>query len=70
MKQSIISTPKRQKTKANPIKDFRYGSLSRLSVYKSNTATYAQLIDDENAVTLAAASSAGVKETRQLHHMQ
>jgi large subunit ribosomal protein L18 len=30
-------------------------------VYKSNTATYAQLIDDENAVTLAAASSMEVK---------
>ena len=28
----------------------------RLSVFKSNTAIYAQLIDDENGVTLAAAS--------------
>lgn len=29
----------------------------RLSVYKSNTAIYAQLIDDENGRTLAAATS-------------
>ena len=27
----------------------------RLSIFKSNTAVYAQLIDDDNAVTLAAA---------------
>ncbi len=30
-------------------------SRPRLSVFKSNTAVYAQLIDDEKAVTLAAA---------------
>jgi large subunit ribosomal protein L18 len=29
----------------------------RLSVFRSNTEIYAQLIDDDNAVTLAAASS-------------
>ncbi len=29
----------------------------RLSVFRSNTDIYAQLIDDENSVTLAAASS-------------
>lgn len=29
----------------------------RLSVFRSNTDTYVQLIDDENGVTLAAASS-------------
>ena len=28
----------------------------RLAVFKSNTAIYAQLIDDENAITLASAS--------------
>ncbi len=32
-------------------------SKPRLSVYKSNTATYAQLIDDQLGRTLAAASS-------------
>lgn len=34
----------------------------RLSVYKSNTALYAQLIDDEKGVTIATASSLGVKK--------
>jgi large subunit ribosomal protein L18 len=29
----------------------------RLSIFRSNTEIYAQLIDDDNAVTLAAASS-------------
>lgn len=33
------------------------GSLPRLSVFRSNTDIYAQLIDDENGVTLAAANS-------------
>lgn len=37
----------------------------RLSVFKSNKHVYAQLIDDDNAVTLAAAStkSASIKDT-------
>ena len=34
----------------------------RLSVYRSNKDIYAQLIDDVNGVTLAAASSLGLKE--------
>lgn len=33
----------------------------RLSVFKSNTALYAQLIDDSKAVTIASASSKGLK---------
>ena len=33
------------------------GSKPRLSVYRSNKEIYAQLIDDTNGVTLAAASS-------------
>lgn len=33
----------------------------RLSVYKSNTAMYAQLIDDEKGITLAAVSSVAEK---------
>jgi len=32
-------------------------SMPRLSVYRSNKEIYAQLIDDDNSVTLAAASS-------------
>jgi large subunit ribosomal protein L18 len=34
----------------------------RLTVFRSNTQIYAQLIDDVNGVTLASASSLGVKE--------
>ncbi|MCE5331360.1 MAG: 50S ribosomal protein L18 [Bacteroidales bacterium] len=34
----------------------------RLTVFRSNTQIYAQLIDDVNGVTLAAASSLGMKE--------
>ncbi|MEO5647560.1 MAG: 50S ribosomal protein L18 [Chitinophagaceae bacterium] len=33
------------------------GALPRLSVFRSNTEIYAQLIDDDNGTTLAAASS-------------
>jgi large subunit ribosomal protein L18 len=33
----------------------------RLAVYKSNTAVFAQLIDDEKGVTIAAISSSKVK---------
>jgi large subunit ribosomal protein L18 len=33
-----------------------------LTVFRSNTQIYAQLIDDVNGVTLAAASSLGLKE--------
>jgi large subunit ribosomal protein L18 len=34
----------------------------RLTVFRSNTQIYAQLIDDVNGVTLASASSLGLKE--------
>jgi len=34
----------------------------RMTVFRSNTQIYAQLIDDENGVTLASASSLGLKE--------
>jgi len=37
------------------------GDMPRLSVFKSNTAIYAQLIDDEKGVTLASSSSNDVK---------
>ena len=35
--------------------------LPRLNVYRSNTNIYAQIIDDENGVTLASASSMNMK---------
>jgi large subunit ribosomal protein L18 len=34
----------------------------RMTVFRSNTQIYAQLIDDVNGVTLASASSLGLKE--------
>jgi large subunit ribosomal protein L18 len=34
----------------------------RMTVFRSNTQIYAQLIDDVNGVTVASASSLGVKE--------
>src|SRR4051812_33410002 len=37
-------------------------SRPRLSVFRSNKAIYAQLIDDENARTLASASSKTIKD--------
>ncbi len=37
--------------------------IPRLSVYKSNTAVYAQLIDDENGKTLASTFSNKAKDT-------
>ena len=61
MKQSIISSSRDRRRKRIRSKVSGTALCPRLSVYKSNTATYAQLIDDVNAVTLAAASSAGVK---------
>ena len=35
---------------------------SRLTVFRSNCQIYAQVIDDEKGVTLASASSLGIKE--------
>ncbi len=61
MKQSIISSPRDRRRKRIRAKISGTALCPRLSVYKSNTTTYAQLIDDENAVTLVASSSMGVK---------
>lgn len=61
MKQSIISTPRERRRKRIRAKISGTASTPRLSVYKSNTTTYAQLIDDVQGVTLAAASSTGIK---------
>jgi large subunit ribosomal protein L18 len=41
---------------------FGTSDLPRLTVYRSNKQIYAQIIDDENGVTLTSASSQGVKE--------
>ena len=61
MKQSIITTSRDRRRKRIRAKISGTTERPRLSVYKSNTATYAQLIDDSKGVTLAAASSMGIK---------
>lgn len=61
MKQTIISSSRERRRKRIRSKVSGTAERPRLSVYKSNTATYAQIIDDERGVTLAAASSMGVK---------
>jgi large subunit ribosomal protein L18 len=42
-------------------------SLPRLSVFRSNKAIYAQLIDDDSGATLAAASSSELGDTVKLN---
>lgn len=42
-------------------------SVPRLSVFRSNTAIYAQLIDDERGVTLASASSRELSDKRSIN---
>jgi len=47
-------------------KIFGTPELPRLSVYRSNKQIYAQIIDDVNGVTLAAAGSVKIKETQSM----
>ncbi len=61
MKQSIISTTRERRKKRIRAKISGTSLRPRLAVYKSNAYIYAQLIDDENGVTLAAASSMKAK---------
>ncbi len=61
MKQTIISSSRDRRRKRIRATVSGTAERPRLSVYKSNTATYAQLIDDERGVTLVAASSTGAK---------
>ncbi len=55
---SVTKTERREKVKKS-IRKKVFGSVScpRLSVFRSNKEIYAQVIDDENGRTLAAASS-------------
>lgn len=46
-------------------KVFGYGDRLRLSIFRSNTAIYAQLIDDEQGVTVVSSSSR-IKELEKL----
>lgn len=61
MKKLIITTPRDRRRKRIRAKISGTAECPRLSIYKSNTAMYAQLIDDDKGVTLVAASSKGMK---------
>ena len=52
-----ISTTARRKNRVRRAVKARANGRPRLSVYRSNQNIYAQIIDDVNGVTLAAASS-------------
>ena len=61
MKQSIISTTRDRRRKRIRSKISGTSLRPRLSVYKSNSYIYAQLINDDTGVTIAAASSMDTK---------
>lgn len=61
MKKSIISTPRDRRRKRIRSKIAGTEARPRLSIFKSNTAIYAQIIDDTKGITLAASSSQGKK---------
>jgi large subunit ribosomal protein L18 len=61
MKQSIISTSRDRRRKRIRAKVSGTSERPRLSVYKSNAYMYAQIIDDSKGLTLASASSMGIK---------
>ncbi len=61
MKSSKKTANRERRHKRIRAKVFGTAEKPRLSVHKSNTAVFAQLIDDEKGVTLAAVSSRKVK---------
>lgn len=62
MKTSKIKTEKRARRKARiRAKVSGTSDVPRLSVFRSNKFMYAQLVDDEKNVTIAASSSKGMK---------
>lgn len=61
MKQHIISSTRERRRKRIRAKISGTAERPRLSIYKSNTTLYAQLINDDMGVTLAAASTKGIK---------
>ncbi len=61
MKQHIISSTRDRRRKRIRAKISGTAERPRLSIYKSNTTMYAQLINDDAGVTLAAVSTKGVK---------
>ena len=65
MRKSVVKINKTRKTRAMRVRKKLRGTglKPRLSVHKSNSHLHAQLIDDENGVTLAGISTCG-KELR------
>jgi large subunit ribosomal protein L18 len=61
MKKSITSTTRDRRRKRIRSKISGTSSRPRLSVYKSNSYIYAQLIDDATGITIASASSMDTK---------
>ncbi len=63
MKITQKKTQKRMRLKAKiRTKIFGTSTAPRLSVFRSNTFIYAQLIDDERGITLASASDVKIKK--------
>ncbi len=63
MKQKIKQEKRRRRHRRVRAKVFGTARLPRLSVFRSARHIYAQLIDDEKAGTLAAASDSELKKT-------
>lgn len=61
MKTHIITSTRDRRRKRIRAKISGTSERPRLAVYKSNTAVYAQIIDDANGKTLAAVSTKGLK---------
>lgn len=61
MKKIILSSSRDRRRKRIRAKVSGSAERPRLSIYKSNVAMYAQLIDDDKGVTLVSASTLGTK---------
>lgn len=61
MKKIILSSSRDRRRKRIRAKVSGSAERPRLSIYKSNVAMYAQIIDDTKGVTLVAASTLGIK---------
>lgn len=69
MKITQKKTQKRMRLKAKiRTKIFGTSTTPRLSVFRSNTFIYAQLIDDERGITLASASDVKMKKGTKVEH--
>jgi large subunit ribosomal protein L18 len=61
MKKNILSSSRDRRRKRIRAKVSGSAERPRLSIYKSNVAMYAQLIDDDKGMTLVASSTLGAK---------